>query len=156
MAVTVPADIAQFFWHIIRILQKLVYLYGWQEMLRGDEDALDDETTNQRTLFVGVMFGVNAANAVITKIASVAASRAEKALVQKALTKGAIYPNCKKSLSTNRHKNDEANICKEHWKNNPRSWCSCFRRNYVYRLQAYSKPIAEISYHVTDGECRFL
>ena len=33
---TVPADIAQFFGHIIRVLQKLAYLYGWPEMFQGD------------------------------------------------------------------------------------------------------------------------
>lgn len=95
MAATVPADIAQFFGHIIRILQKLVYLYGWQELFRDDE-GLDDETTNQLTLFVGVMFGVNAANAAIGKIAQSAALRAEKSLAQKTLTKGTIYPIVKK------------------------------------------------------------
>ena len=95
MAATVPADIAQFFGHVIRILQKLVYLYGWQEMFR-EENTIDDETTNQVTLFIGVMFGVNAANAAINKIAQAAALKAEKALVQKALTKGTIYPIVKK------------------------------------------------------------
>lgn len=96
MAATIPADIAQFFGHIIRILQKLVYLYGWQEMFQGDGDGLDNETSNQLTLFIGVMFGVNAANAAISKIAAAAAIRAEKTLVQKALTKGTIYPIVKK------------------------------------------------------------
>ncbi len=95
MMATVPADIAQFFGHIIRVLQKLVYLYGWQEMFH-DENGLDDETSNQLTLFIGVMFGVNAANTVITKIANSAAIKAEKTLVQKALTQGAIYPIVKK------------------------------------------------------------
>jgi hypothetical protein len=92
MTVTVPADIAQFFGHIIRVLQKLVYLYGWPEMFHGDADEIDDETSNQLTLFIGVMFGVNAANAAIAKIANSAAIKAEKTLVQKALTKGTIYP----------------------------------------------------------------
>lgn len=95
MMATVPADIAQFFGHIIRILQKLVYLYGWQELFR-DENGLDDETQNQLTLFIGVMFGVNAANAAIGKIAQSAAIKAEKTLAQKALTKGTIYPIVKK------------------------------------------------------------
>lgn len=88
MAATVPVDIAQFFGHIIRILQKLAYLYGWQEMFHDDRVDLDDETANQLTLFIGVMFGVNAANA--------AANKVEKTLVQKALTKGTIYPIVKK------------------------------------------------------------
>lgn len=96
MVATVPADTVQFFGHIIRVLQKLVYLYGWQEMFRGDNDGIDDETSNQLTLFIGVMFGVNAANAAIAKIANAAATKAEKILIQKALTHGTIYPIVKK------------------------------------------------------------
>lgn len=88
---TVPADITQYFAHIVRILQKLVYLYGWEELYNSDED-FDDETVNLLTLFIGVMFGVNAANAAITKVAQSAAIRTEKSLAAKALTKGVIYP----------------------------------------------------------------
>ena len=96
MAATIPADIAQLFGHVIRILQKLIYLYGWQEMFRGDCDGLDDETANQLTLFIGVMFGINAANVAIGRIALGIATYAEKTLIQKALTHGTIYPIVKK------------------------------------------------------------
>jgi len=92
MVGTIPVDIAQFFGHIIRVLQKLIYLYGWQELFNADEDELDDETYNQLILFMGVMFGVKSASAVIEKIAGAVALKAEKSLVQKALTKGTIYP----------------------------------------------------------------
>jgi len=92
MAATIPVDIVQYFGHIIRILQKLVYLYGWQEIFYGDEVGLDDATNNELTLFIGVMFGVNAANSAITKIAISIAKKTEKALVRKALAKGTIYP----------------------------------------------------------------
>lgn len=92
---TVPADTAQYFAHIIRILQKLIYLYGWKELYNSNGD-FDDETTNQLTLFIGVMFGVNSANSAITKLAQSAASRVQKSLVNKALTKGTIYPIVKK------------------------------------------------------------
>ncbi|MCL2109480.1 MAG: hypothetical protein FWH20_09085 [Oscillospiraceae bacterium] len=96
MVATIPADIAQFFGHIIRVLQKLAYLYGWQEIFNGDDDSLDDATSNQLTLFIGVMFGVSAANAAIAKIAKSIAIQAEKTLVRQALTKGTIYPIVKK------------------------------------------------------------
>ena len=96
MAATIPADIAQLFGHVIRVLQKLIYLYGWQEMFREDCDGLDDETSNQLTLFIGVMFGVNAANAALTKIAQAAAVQTEKTLLRTALTHGTIYPLVKK------------------------------------------------------------
>ncbi|MDR0325931.1 MAG: hypothetical protein LBI19_07570 [Oscillospiraceae bacterium] len=92
MAATLPADIVQFFGHAVRILQKLIYLYGWQALFRGDDDGLDDETSNELTLFIGVMFGVGAANAAITKIANAAAIQTEKTLLRAALTKGTIYP----------------------------------------------------------------
>lgn len=99
LAATVPADIVQYFGHIMRILQKLVYLYGWSDLFRNGNDGFDDETSNQLILFIGIMFGVNAANAVITKISYSAAAKVEKALLNKALTKGTIYPIVRKISS---------------------------------------------------------
>lgn len=92
MAATVPADIVQYFGHIIRILQKLAYLYGWSDLFRNGNDGFDDETSNQLILFIGIMFGVNAANSVITKISYSAAAKVEKTLLSKALTHGTVYP----------------------------------------------------------------
>ena len=92
---TVPADTAQYFGHIIRVIQKLIYLYGWGELFNSN-DEFDDETMNQITLFMGIMFGVNGAAAAVTKIASVMASKVEKDLAKKALTKGWLYPIVKK------------------------------------------------------------
>jgi hypothetical protein len=92
---TVPADILQYYAHIIRVLQKLIYLYGWNDIYNVDGE-FDDETTNIIVLFVGVMFGVNSANAAIAKLAQNAAVKVEKDLANKALTKGAIYPVVKK------------------------------------------------------------
>jgi len=96
MAATIPADVAQFFGHIIRVLQKLAYLYGWQDMFQGDDDEIDDSTANELTLFIGVMFGVNAANIALSRVATLAALNVPKKLVQQALTKGTIYPIVKK------------------------------------------------------------
>jgi len=96
MAATIPADAAQFFGHIIRMLQKLAYLYGWQEMFKDDGDDFDDETANKLIIFIGVMFGVKVANATLMKIAGLAALNVPKLLMRQALTKGAIYPIVKK------------------------------------------------------------
>jgi len=92
---TVPADMAQYFAHIVRILQKLIYLYGWQEIYTEDGE-FDDSTLNQLTLFIGVMFGVNAANAAVTKLANSAAIHAENTLARKTLTTGTVFPIVKK------------------------------------------------------------
>jgi hypothetical protein len=92
---TIPADMAQYFAHMIRVLQKLIYLYGWKE-LYNKEDDFDDATMNVLTLFMGVMFGVSAANKAIVSLAGRAAIQLEKTLVSKALTKGMVYPVIKK------------------------------------------------------------
>lgn len=95
MAGTIPADLAQWFGHILRILQKLIYLYGWPELF-DDSGGMDDETANLLTLFVGVMFGVAGAANAIAKVADAAAARAAKVIAKKALMKGWIYPIVKK------------------------------------------------------------
>lgn len=92
---TVPADTVQYFVHVIRILQKLMYLYGWRELYNRDGE-IDDETLNIITIFVGVMFGVKVANGAIIKIAQKAALEVEKKVASRALTKGTIYPIVKK------------------------------------------------------------
>lgn len=92
---TVPADLAQYFGHILRILQKLIYLYGWND-LSLDFKEMNEETKNLLTLFVGVMFGVIGAASTVNKLAAQVAKQVVKKLPQKALTKGVIYPIVKK------------------------------------------------------------
>lgn len=91
----VPADLVQYFGHVLRIAQKLIYLYGWQELF-DESGQMDDGTANLLTLFIGVMFGVNGAASAIVKISEAAAQKAAKSLAQKALTKGIVYPIVKK------------------------------------------------------------
>ena len=100
MVGTVPADLAQYFGHILRILQKLAYLYGWQNLLDGEAGELDDATTNLLTLFIGVMFGAQGAGKAIAKVSQTAAISLEKRLLNTALTKGTIYPLVKKAMQT--------------------------------------------------------
>lgn len=92
---TIPADLVQYFGHVIRIAQKLIYLYGWQELFDKD-GQMDDGTANLLTLFIGVMFGVNGATNAIIKISESTAKKVANSLAQKALTKGMIYPIVKK------------------------------------------------------------
>jgi hypothetical protein len=91
MAATVPADTVQFFGHIIRILQKLAYLYGWQSFFENEEEILNDEMANKLTLFIGAMFGVNVANVALGRIAAMSAQNIPKQLMRQALTHGTIH-----------------------------------------------------------------
>ena len=96
---TVPADLAQYLGHMLRIAQKLAYLYSWPDLLAGDGEDLDDATKGVLTLFVGVMFGAQSANAGVGKVAGMLSKQAAKKLPQQALTKGVIYPTVKKVAS---------------------------------------------------------
>ena len=88
---TVPADFTQYFAHILRIVQELIYLYGWKE-LNLDSTEMNQETKNLLILFVGIMFGVNGSVNAVNKVATQVA----KKLPQKALTKGTVYPIVKR------------------------------------------------------------
>lgn len=98
MAASIPADITQYYAHILRIIQKLAYIYGWQSLIEKDK-TIDDETSQILTLFTGVMFGVKGATSVVTKISGSIAQKVGKTLSQKALTKGVIYPIVKKTAT---------------------------------------------------------
>jgi hypothetical protein len=93
---TVPADLAQYFGHLLRIAQKLAYLYSWPDLFADDGDEVDDATKGVLTLFVGVMFGTQSANAAVGKVAGMLSEQVVKKLPQQALTKGVIYPVVKR------------------------------------------------------------
>lgn len=90
---TIPADLAQFYAHVFRIAQKLAYIYGYKEI------DLSDATQNILMIFLGVMFGVNAATAALAKLAAANAAKIGARVAGKPLTKFAIYNIAKKILA---------------------------------------------------------
>ncbi|MGW2299931.1 hypothetical protein [Streptomyces sp. NPDC001809] len=96
---TVPADLAQYFGHMLRIAQKLAYLYSWPDLFSGDGDGIDDATKGVLTLFFGVMFGTQSANTAVGQVAAAMSKEVAKKLPQKALTQGVVYPVVKKVAS---------------------------------------------------------
>lgn len=93
---SVPADLAQFMGHMLRISQKLAYIYSWPDLFENSGEDLDEATESLLTLFVGVMFGVSVAQVGVTRVAEMIAVQTAKKLPQKALTKGVIYPTVKR------------------------------------------------------------
>ena len=67
MAGTIPTDITQFYGHILALMQKLIYLYGWPS-LTDVNNQLDDESLKIMTLFVGAMMGNKLAVEALTKV----------------------------------------------------------------------------------------
>ncbi|RKW71173.1 hypothetical protein [Galactobacter caseinivorans] len=98
MVGTVPADAAQFVGHMLRIAQKLAYIYSWPDLFvdDGKSDEIDEATQGMLILFVGVMLGVSLAQTGVTKVSSLIAAQVAKKLPQQALTKGAVYPIVKR------------------------------------------------------------
>lgn len=99
MAGTLPADIVQYMGHILRIAQKLAYIYSWPDLFADDDEEMDEATEGILVLFVGVMFGVQLAQGGVTRVAGMVAANIARKLPQKALTKGVIYPIVKKVAS---------------------------------------------------------
>lgn len=93
MAATIPADIAQYYGYMLRAAQKLLYLYGFPQIITSSSDVkLDTETINSLTICLGVMNGVATANNFIKGMSKALATGVEKKLIHTALTKGAVYP----------------------------------------------------------------
>lgn len=67
IAGSITADAAQYFAHVMRIEQKLAYLYGWQSFL-DKENEVDDETVGLLIAFLGVVLNVTGVAGTITKI----------------------------------------------------------------------------------------
>ena len=96
---TIPADTAQYFVFMIRAAQKLAYLYGYPEIEIAD-DTLDDAVMNELLIFLGVMLGVQSANIALKSLTTIIAQSLPKKLLQKALTKGTVYPIVKSIAKT--------------------------------------------------------
>lgn len=93
MAATIPADIAQYYGYMLRVTQKLLYLYGFPEIdVTEKGKKFDTETLNILTLCLGVMYGVAGANNALKAVAKALGSGVQKQLMKKALTKGTFYP----------------------------------------------------------------
>ena len=63
MAATIPADIAQYYAYMLRVAQKLLYLYGFPQIDVNEKGKkFGSETLNILTLCLGAMYGVAGAN----------------------------------------------------------------------------------------------
>jgi hypothetical protein len=93
IAGTMPADLAQYFWHLLVVSQKLAYLHEWPSLFADGVDAGDTKLV--LTLFVGVMLGVQGARealggfsrAAFTKLALYRTARVVKQLIAAGLTR---------------------------------------------------------------------
>ena len=97
MAVTIPADVAQFYAFSLKLAQELGYIYGYNDLWASREE-LSEDAQNTLLLYLGVMLGVNGTAALLRAGGVAIAKQVMKTVPQKALTKTLWYPILKKVL----------------------------------------------------------
>ena len=75
-AVTIPADLVQFYGYLIRAIQKLTYLYGWRDLVHVQDIDEDVATAAALVILLGVMSGVEQADAALARLARLRTSGA--------------------------------------------------------------------------------
>lgn len=99
MVATVPADLMQYYAYLLRMAQKLLYLYGFPQIdTKETGEKFDDGTMNTLILCFGVMYGVAGANKALLTVARALGAGLSKKFMQTAVTKGTIYPVLKAVL----------------------------------------------------------
>ncbi|WP_165217198.1 hypothetical protein [Schaalia sp. ZJ1691] len=95
---TVPADLAQLYAHMLRVAQKLAYIYDWPDLfdVDGDEEAVQ----NLLVLFMGAMFGIKTANQGIAQVMERVSRSVTGTLPEKALAEGVIATIANKVAKT--------------------------------------------------------
>lgn len=90
-AATIPVDVAQYYFHVFVLAQKLAYLYGYPDLLSEDGE-LSEEAQGVLTIFVGVMMGASMANKAVEQLSKALADQMVKRIPRYALTKMSIWP----------------------------------------------------------------
>ncbi|MBQ9425745.1 MAG: hypothetical protein IJU42_07385 [Erysipelotrichaceae bacterium] len=96
MLATIPADVAQYYGCMLRVMQEELYLYGFPQInVDNNGSVLDSETLNLITICLGTMYGVAGANNALKSLSKALAAGVEKKIISTALTKGKLYPTIK-------------------------------------------------------------
>jgi hypothetical protein len=82
MAGTIPADIAQYYWHVIVVAQKLAYIYGWPNL----QSANNEVFLAILTVFIGIMSGAKEARGVVKAMAESLAKESSQTLSNSVVT----------------------------------------------------------------------
>ena len=98
-AATTIADLGQFYGHLLIIMQKLMYLYGYPELdLEKNEYGIDDGTMNLIIIGIGTMAGVEVAGKFMNKMALMLANNVPKILLKGVLAEKAAFQVVKQVL----------------------------------------------------------
>ena len=97
---TTVADLGQFYGHLLVIMQKLMYIYGYPELdLTKDEGGIDDGTMNLIIISIGTMAGVEVAGKFLNKMAEMLAMSVPKKLLKGVLAEKVAFQVSKEVLN---------------------------------------------------------
>jgi hypothetical protein len=95
LAGTIPADLAQYYWHVIVIAQKLAYIYGWPD-LQGEDN---DDYLSMLTILIGIMSGAKEASEVFKPLSETLSKEAAVRKLPKVMLAKAGVPQIVKQVA---------------------------------------------------------
>ena len=97
MAITIPADVAQFYAFSLKLAQELGYIYGYEDLWASREE-LSEDAQKTLLLYLGVMLGVDGAGALLRFSGVIVTKKMINVVNKKAFTKTIWYPILEKVL----------------------------------------------------------
>lgn len=94
MFITIPGDLAQYYYHMLAIAQKLHYLYNGEDLKRG-KAHFDKESEQTLVVFLGIMLGVNTLKMSIRNWAISGMGVLLKQVPRRAMTRAFLFPAVK-------------------------------------------------------------
>ena len=94
IAATIPADLVQYFGFLLRIVQKLLYLYGFPDVDADPEEGIqpDGEIMDTLILCLGVMYDVDGSAIALKALANGMAKGMGKRMMGMVLRKSSVKP----------------------------------------------------------------
>lgn len=90
------ADIVQYMGFALNLAQQIAYLFGEDDLYKGNYKELPEEVQIRIISYLGIMFGASGATALIANVSKTAGKNLGKMVAKQALTKTAWYPLVKK------------------------------------------------------------
>lgn len=92
---TIPLDMLQYFYHTIRLSQKISYLYGFQNLV-DEKGNISDSAVDLLSVYLGVNLGLNVAGQALEVVVKQLARTAPEKIAAKSLSKTFFHPLVKK------------------------------------------------------------
>lgn len=87
MGISIPGDLLNYYVHVFIIVQKLMYLYGWEDDIFDSTGEIDDTTMSALIIYIGFMMGVKPASTVLAQLAAKNVTKMAGGVIAKSIIK---------------------------------------------------------------------